>query len=116
MLRVVIDTNVLVAAAYADNSASRRIVDAALRKRLTVLISSDVEREYQLILDRAVRRLDYLDRLQQVVRDAERVAVTESPRMVAAIAPGEERPPLHWPWSAARPESGQREPGRSNWP
>ena len=76
MLRVVIDTNVLVAAAYADKSASRQIVDAALHGRLTVLISTDVEREYQLILSRAVRRLDYLDRLRQLLRNARRVDVT----------------------------------------
>jgi len=57
--RVVLDTNVLVAAAYAPHSASRQIVDACLAGELVPVASRQVCREYQHILSRAVRVESY---------------------------------------------------------
>jgi predicted nucleic acid-binding protein len=44
--RVVLDTNVLVAAAYNPRSASRHVVEACLGGKLTPVLSSALRREY----------------------------------------------------------------------
>jgi predicted nucleic acid-binding protein len=50
----VLDTNVLVAAAYASQSASRRIVESCFRGELTLILTRPLRREYDHILKRAV--------------------------------------------------------------
>jgi predicted nucleic acid-binding protein len=52
---VVLDTNVLVASAYGEESASRQIVEACLRAKLTAVVSTALRAEYDLILERAIR-------------------------------------------------------------
>ena len=80
--RVVLDTNVLVAAAYAPHSASRRIVDACLDGQLVAVASPAIQREYAFILARAVRVEGYQDRLDRFREGLELVQPTESPRLV----------------------------------
>jgi putative PIN family toxin of toxin-antitoxin system len=80
--RVVLDTNVLVAAVYNPGSASRRIVEACLRGELTPVLSSAVRREYEFILARAVRGQPYLERLHAFLEKAEVVVPEETPRVV----------------------------------
>ena len=80
--RVVLDTNVLVAAAYAPRSASRRIVDACLSGDLVAVASPAIVREYERILARAVRVDDYQDRLAALVEKLELVEPHETPRLV----------------------------------
>lgn len=80
--RVVLDTNVLIAAGYAADSASREIVDACLAGRLCALISPDVRREYEHILARALRRNEYRGELQRFVEQAEEVTPNQTPRVV----------------------------------
>ena len=80
--RVVLDTNVLVAAAYAPHSASRRIVEACLDGQLVAVASPAIKREYAFILARAVRVEGYRDRLDQFLERLELVQPTESPRLV----------------------------------
>jgi putative PIN family toxin of toxin-antitoxin system len=70
--RLVLDTNILVAAAWARRSASRRIVQRVADGQWTLVVSDAVLGEYQLILQRAVRRADYLPVIQRVVERAER--------------------------------------------
>jgi putative PIN family toxin of toxin-antitoxin system len=84
--RVVLDTNVLVAAAYNAGSASRRIVEACLAGKLIAVLSPALRREYELILSRAVRRRSYLERLQRLLEQAEVVVPEETPRVVAEDA------------------------------
>ena len=79
---IVLDTNVLVAAAYAPESASRRIVESGLRGDLVLTISRDLVAEYQFILRRAVRRREYQQRLQKLLRQAVLVHPTSTPRVV----------------------------------
>jgi predicted nucleic acid-binding protein len=43
----VLDTNVLVAAAYNPGSASRRVVEACLSGKLTAVLSPSLRREYE---------------------------------------------------------------------
>ncbi len=81
-IRIVLDTNVLVAAAYAPRSASRRIVDACLDGGLVAVASPAIRREYEFILERAVRVDDYRDRLETLLDRLELVAPEETPRRV----------------------------------
>jgi putative PIN family toxin of toxin-antitoxin system len=80
--RVVLDTNVLVAAAYAPASASRRIVDACLEGDIVAVASPAVKREYEHILARAVRTEDYQQRLAALLERLELVTPSETPRLV----------------------------------
>jgi putative PIN family toxin of toxin-antitoxin system len=80
--RVVLDTNVLVAAAYNAGSASRRVVEACLDGGLAAVLSPSLRREYEHILARAARGRPYLDRLQCLLEGAEVVVPEETPRAV----------------------------------
>jgi putative PIN family toxin of toxin-antitoxin system len=80
--RVVLDTNVLVGAAYAEGSASRRVVDACLRGALAAVLSPALREEYEFILARAVRARGYGEALRQLLARAEVVEPEETPRVV----------------------------------
>src|SRR5215471_3271616 len=80
--RVVLDTNVLVAAAYNPRSASRRVVEACLGGGLTPVLSRALRREYEFILARAARGRPYLERIHQLLDGAEVVEPTQTPRVV----------------------------------
>ena len=82
MLCIVLDTNVLVAAAYSPSSDSRRIVEACLRHSLEMVVSAELEAEYRYILPRAVRTRSYLSRLDQLLDKAVRCEVFSSDRYV----------------------------------
>lgn len=81
--RVVLDTNVLVAAAYNPASDSRRVVEACLSGELTAVLSLAIRREYEFILDRATRGRPYRDRLQLLLDGAAVVEPSGTPRVVA---------------------------------
>ena len=80
--RVVLDTNILVAAAYNPGSASRRIVEACLHGELTAVVSPTLRREYEFILARAARSRPYLERIHQLLDGAEVVEPARTPRVV----------------------------------
>ena len=80
--RIILDTNVLVAAAYAPRSASRRIVDACFHGDLVPVASPAIRREYELIVARAVRVDEYRDRLDELLDELELVEPSETPRVV----------------------------------
>ena len=70
--RVVLDTNVLIAAAWNAGSASRRIVETCLEgKDLRAVSSPALRREYEFILKRAARKSKYRKSLQRLVETAE---------------------------------------------
>ena len=70
--RVVLDTNVLIAAAWNEGSASRRIVEACLEgKKLRAVMSPALGREYELIIKRAARKSGYRKSLERLARIAE---------------------------------------------
>jgi len=81
-LRVVLDTNVLVGAAYAPTSASRRVVDACLQGDLEAVVSPALRQEYDLILKRAVKTRGYDAALDRLLREAAVVEPTATPRVV----------------------------------
>lgn len=80
--RVVLDTNILVAAAYNPGSASRRVVEACLAGRLTAVVSPAIRREYDRILARAVRGRPYVERLRLLIETATEVVPAEVRRVV----------------------------------
>jgi putative PIN family toxin of toxin-antitoxin system len=80
--RVVLDTNVLVAAAYNAASASRRLVETCLSGELAAVLSPALRREYEFILARAAQGQPYLDRLRLLLDRAEVVEPTSTPRVV----------------------------------
>ena len=80
--RVVLDTNVLVAAAYNPRSASRQVVEACLAGELTAVVSGALLREYEFILARAARGRPYLERVHQLLDGAEVVEPARTPRVV----------------------------------
>jgi uncharacterized protein len=80
--RVVLDTNVLVAAAYAPASASRAIVEACLDGDLEAIVSEETVREHRYILSRAVRSGAYQERLEQFLSGGTLVAPERTPRHV----------------------------------
>jgi putative PIN family toxin of toxin-antitoxin system len=80
--RVVLDTNILVAAAYNPGSASRRIVEACLHGELTAVVSPTLRREYEFILARAARGRPFRERIHQLLDSAEVVEPAQTPRAV----------------------------------
>ena len=80
--RVVLDTNVLVSAAYNPRSASRQVVEACLGGELTPVVSRALRREYEFILGRAARGRPYLERIHQLLDGAEVVEPAQTPRVV----------------------------------
>jgi putative PIN family toxin of toxin-antitoxin system len=80
--RVVLDTNVLVAAAYAPTSASRAIVEACLDGDLEAIVSDETVREYRYILGRAVRSGAYQERLEKFLSGGTLVVPERTPRHV----------------------------------
>jgi putative PIN family toxin of toxin-antitoxin system len=80
--RVVLDTNVLVAAAYNPRSASRRVVEACLGGELTPVLSPALRREYGFVLARAARGRPYLGRIRRLLDGAEVVEPAQTPRVV----------------------------------
>ena len=78
----VLDTNVLIAAAYAEQSASRKLVEATLAGLVKVVVSDALLCEYRLLLSRAVKSSAKLHWLWQCIEQTERVVVDQIPRVV----------------------------------
>ena len=81
--RVVLDTNILVAASYAPDSAARQILEACLAGKLQAVASQAVYREYDLIVAKAVRVAGYRERLALWRKRLEIVA----PRSIGRVVP-----------------------------
>ncbi|MDH3717763.1 MAG: putative toxin-antitoxin system toxin component, PIN family [Planctomycetota bacterium] len=82
MPRVVLDTNVLIAAARAPRSASRKIVEACLDGQATAAISQALRREYELIIRQALAGVPYCDQLRQFMDGCLSVEPDSVPRVV----------------------------------
>ncbi len=80
--RLVLDTNVLVGAAYAEESASRRIVEACLDGELIAVLSLALRLEYEQIIRQAVRVRGFDDALRRLLDEAEIVEPQQTPRVV----------------------------------
>lgn len=67
MRRIVIDTNVFVASAWNRASASHRIVDAVERGEFELILSPDIQREYDRIIPRAISMPGQIGRLRAII-------------------------------------------------
>lgn len=83
MIRLVIDTNVLVAAAYNPGSASRKIVSGVEVGTFELIVSPDIVREYERVFPKAIRSGDARARVWQSIRHAESVTPAEVPYVTA---------------------------------
>ena len=80
----VLDTNVLIAAARAQQSASRQVVDACLDGRVKAAVSAALRREYELIIKQALSGVLYAEQLRRFIDGClpvEPTAVTSSPKI-----------------------------------
>ena len=82
-MRLVLDTNVVVAAVCSDRGASRRLLIAALERRCRLLVSASLLIEYESVLKRAEHRAasgasieDVDGMLDALVRIAEPVEIS----------------------------------------
>lgn len=82
MKRVVLDTNVLVAAAHARWSASRQILDACGAGVLVMIVSESLLHEYRATVARAVPDREERQHIESIYLAATRVTPTEMPRVV----------------------------------
>jgi putative PIN family toxin of toxin-antitoxin system len=80
---VVLDTNVLVGAAYALGSASRQILEACLEGKLSTILSPALKKEYDHILPRAVRVPNFDALVKRLLELTVWVEPAQTPRTVA---------------------------------
>jgi len=86
MVRVVLDTNVVVSACLRPEGAPARIVELALLGTFTVCLSPDVLREYREVLARS-RFSHELERVKVLVEGIVEVAVVVAPIRTVAVSP-----------------------------
>ena len=82
MTRVVLDTNVLIAAARSSRSASRKIVSACLDGSVGAVVSQAVRNEYDLIIEQALTGVPYAEQLRQFIDGCLPVEPASVPRVV----------------------------------
>ncbi|QDT14373.1 putative toxin-antitoxin system toxin component, PIN family [Alienimonas californiensis] len=74
--RLILDTNLLVGAAYAPGSSSGRLLAAATAGTVRLIVSPATFAEYRFIVPRAVRRPGGVERVLAALRRAEAVVPT----------------------------------------
>jgi uncharacterized protein len=80
--RLLLDANVLIAAAYNPHSASAGIVKLVERQRLRLIISPAIRREYERLIPKAVRSREKRDWIWRILDLAENVTPEETPAAV----------------------------------
>lgn len=83
-MRVVIDTNILIAQAYRPDSASGRVVSACRAGRWTAVVSRALVDEYRFMLPRAIHKREWRAGFEAFLENAEEVEPGEEPRVVEA--------------------------------
>lgn len=81
-VRLVIDTNVFIAAVRAPDSSSRKLLDAVAAGEARLLVSPPVFREYQQVLPKAVQSQDRERLIRGWLSGAEAVAADRGERVV----------------------------------
>lgn len=80
--RLVIDTNIFIAAVRAPDSASRQLLDAIGQGRATLLVSKPVFQEYRHILSKAVGTGERQRLIREWIGHAEAIEATRGARVV----------------------------------
>ena len=81
--RLILDTNLLVGAAYAPGSASGRLLAAATAGEVTLVVSPATFAEYRFIVPRSVRRPGGAARVLAALRRAEAVVPSSEVNVAA---------------------------------
>ena len=77
--RVVLDTNVLVAAHFNPGSASNKILDLCQRKKLVSVLTSHILEEFSLILRNISARKSFRKRIDKIISQA--ILIKRAPRV-----------------------------------
>ena len=79
MHRILLDTNILIAAAYNLHSASSRVVNRVQSGELSLIVSPAIKGEYERLFPRAVRSPQKQEWIWQVVGRADLATPEENP-------------------------------------
>ena len=77
--RVVLDTNVLVAAHFNPGSASNRILELCQRKKLALVFTSHILKEFSLILRNISARKSFREQIDKIISQA--ILINKAPRV-----------------------------------
>ena len=77
--RVVLDTNVLVAAHFNPGSASNKILELCRRKKLVLLLTSHILKEFSRILRNISARKNFRERIDKIISQA--ILIKKTPRI-----------------------------------
>jgi uncharacterized protein len=88
MIRVVVDTNVVVSAALVDDGLPAAILDLAANRRITMVVSEEILAEYEEVLCRPRLRLS-LGRVHRMLATIREVSDVVTPRRRLQISPDE---------------------------
>lgn len=77
--RVVLDTNVLVAAHFNPRSASNKILELCQRKKLVLVLTSHILKEFSLIMRNISARKSFRKRMDKIISQA--ILVKKAPRI-----------------------------------
>jgi putative PIN family toxin of toxin-antitoxin system len=82
MVRVILDTNVLINGVQDDYSYAYRIIRLCLEGKLQAIVSRPIEREYRLKANELIADESYLDLLDDLLDRAEEVDVRSRVRVI----------------------------------
>lgn len=82
MLKVVLDTNIFIAAYFNRKSASARIIDLCLDNEHELIFSSRLHKEVELILNNVKAEGEFQERIQNIFMNASQVKPTQKVFMV----------------------------------
>jgi uncharacterized protein len=88
-MRVVIDTNALVAARFSPEGAASRLLDDCIEGRVEAVVSDEIERENRAILQKVRPSREFWDRLERFYSAA--VRVTGGPRLDVVEDPADNK-------------------------
>lgn len=88
-MRVVIDTNALVAARFSPEGAASRLLDDCIEGRVQAVVSDEIEEENRIILRKVKPSRAFWDRLERFYSAA--VRVTEGPRLDVVEDPADNK-------------------------
>ena len=77
MLKVVLDTNIFIAAYFNRKSASARIIDLCLDNKHELIFSSRLHKEVELILNNVKAEREFQERIRNLFMNASQVKPTQ---------------------------------------
>ena len=88
-MRIVIDTNALVAARWAPSGAASRLLDLCIEGKVTVLLTPEIERENRNILRKVKPSEEFWERLERLYSKA--LPTEPGPRLTVCEDPADDK-------------------------